>query len=250
MFRLLSPVFNVIEDGESNYLRYRVPWWKWPARVLLGQAFLSRSIGDDPRCKEIWVNYPGTSRATLRQKARAIDFLCDEAAVGFIQTIFGKNILPTIAATSVILATQPIDGMAMISVADKQKIYASIVSFIEAKGYRLILKLHPAEHISDYDFLAGRAVFAPAKVPVEALLLSATDRPTILSVSSSAGLGFERFCNRIKLIENNDVVTVRHWIQHPEELLACLEKNMLVSKAGDVHTDIYTGLEKHRAAFS
>jgi len=250
LFRLLSPNFNIIEDGESNYLQYAMPWWKWSARLLLGQTSRRRSIGDDPRCKEIWVNYPERLVPLLRQKAHAINFLGSDTAVALIKNIFAKNQLPAITSKSVILATQPVDGMATMPVEDKQKIYATIVSFVEKKGCQLILKLHPAEQASDYDFLAGRVVSAPAQVPVEALLLSATDRPTILSISSSAGLGFERFCSRIKLIENNDFVTIRRWARHPEELLTCLEESMLVSKTGDVHARICVGHEQHHAVLS
>ncbi len=250
IFRILSPEFNVIEDGESNYNRYSVPWWKMPARLILGLSLRVRAMGDDPRCKEIWVNCPERLAPAIGKKARAINFLGGEATAVLIRKIMGKNALPAVTSRSVILATQPVDGMATISVADKQKIYSTIITCLQNRGHDLILKIHPAEKNSDYEFLAGRVESAPAKVPVEALLLSAIEPPTIVSVSSSAGLGFERYCTRIKLIENNDFATIRRWTRHPEELLACLELSLAGSRTSAAQADIPAGLEQHRVGLS
>jgi hypothetical protein len=55
LFRLLSPTFQIVEDGESNYFPRIVPVWKRPARLLLGLPAKRRYYGDGKRCKEIWV---------------------------------------------------------------------------------------------------------------------------------------------------------------------------------------------------
>lgn len=235
LFRLLSPTFRVIEDGESNYLLYRVPWWKRPLRLLLGQPLRQRAIGDDPRCAEIWVSHPECLPDPIRSKGRAIDFLEGALTAAFIRQIMGRNMLPDVTGRSVVLATQPIDGMATMPVADKQAIYGTIVEFLERHSLDVILKLHPAERPADYEFLQRRVTAAPAKFPVEALLMSAVTPPLLLSVSSSAGLGFERFCKRIRLIGNNDFVTMRRWAAQPGELMQCLEQSFaaLQSSAAD-----------------
>lgn len=232
LFRLLTPDFNIIEDGESNYLEYALPWWKGLPRRLRGRPSHYRCLGDDPRCREIWVVYPERLPPLIRSKGREICFLTTPAAVDIIRKVMGANRLPRIMAHSVILATQPLDGMASMSVQDKQTIYETIVSVLASQGREVILKLHPAENPADYDILKGRVVPAPMKVPVEALILSASAPPLLLSVSSSAGLGFERFCTRIKLIENNDFATLRHWAKQPDALRACLSQN-LPSAHGD-----------------
>ena len=144
----------------------------------------------------------------------------------------GGHSLPRMTQRSVILATQPLDVMAGIPLADKQIIYETIVTSLEHRGRDVVLKMHPAENAADYSFLHGRAVSAPAKVPVEALILSAIEAPVLLSVGSSAGLGFERFCTRIRLIDNKDFATLRRWARQPEELRALLDKSLPQSREG------------------
>jgi hypothetical protein len=80
--------------------------------------------------------------------------------------------------------------------------------------------------VADYEFLRDRTLPAPAKLPIEALLLTASEPPIVLSISSAAGLGFERFCRRIKLIEYDDKDSIRSWVNQPEELTACLQKSL------------------------
>jgi hypothetical protein len=225
-FRLLTHSFNIIEDGESNYLKYPVPWWKSPSRIMQGLPLNHRTFGDDSRCKEIWVIYPERLQALVKNKGRQINFLEGDDVVDIISRVMGKNSLPPITAQSVILATQPLDGMANIPVTDKQRIYETIATCLEDEGHELILKVHPAENTADYEFLQARTKPTPAKVPIEALVLSASEPPVVLSISSAAGLGFERFCRRIKLIEYDDKDSVRNWVKHPEELMACLKQGL------------------------
>ncbi len=225
-FRLLVHGFNIIEDGESNYLKYPVPWWKSPFRIMRGLPLKRRSFGEDARCKEIWVTYPERLQALVKNKGRQINFLDGDAVVDIISSVMGENSLPPITAQSVILATQPLDGMANIPVTDKQRIYDTIVTCLEGQGRALILKLHPAENKADYEFLQARTKPTPAKVPIEALVLSSSNRPVVLSISSAAGLGFERFCRRIKLIEYDDTDSIRRWVNQPEDLTACLKNSL------------------------
>ena len=75
----------------------------------------------------------------------------------------GGHALPRMTQRSVILATQPLDVMAGIPLADKQRIYETIVTGLENQGRDVVLKLHPAENESDYAFLYGRVVSAPVK---------------------------------------------------------------------------------------
>ncbi len=232
VFRLLTLKFNIIDDGESNYLQHRLPWWKAPPRLLRGLPARYRCFGDDPRCREIWVIYPEHLAPLVRGKGQAINFLTSPSAVDTIRKIMGGHALPRMTQRSVILATQPLDVMAGIPLADKQRIYETIVTSLESQGRDVVLKVHPAENAADYAFLHGRAVSAPAKVPVEALILSASEPPVLLSIGSSAGLGFERFCTRIRLIENKDFATVRRWARQPEELRALLDKSLPQTREG------------------
>ena len=119
---------------------------------------------------------------------------------------------------TVILATQPIDGLPSVTLNDKQRLYARIVKHLSEHGKQLILKIHPAEDKSDYAFIDSRAIRTPEKMPLEALILRFTTPVTIVSVSSSAGMGFENYCRRIKLVEGMYAETVPEWVAHPEKL--------------------------------
>jgi hypothetical protein len=236
VFRLLAKDFAIIEDGESNYLKFPVsPWniFARLARLLDGLPVGYRTFGDDPRCKEIWVNYPERLPKLIQNKGRQINFLEGSAVAATISSIMGDQVLPPITARSVILATQPLDGMAKIPVAAKQFIYETVTTCLHNQGRDVILKLHPAENRLDYEFLHERTLPAPAKVPVEALILAASKPPIVLSISSAAGLGFERYCKRIKLIEYSDTDTVRKWVNNPAELTTLLEKALAENPSVD-----------------
>lgn len=229
MFRLLTKDFAIIEDGESNYLKFPLPWWKIFARLARVRQRLPagyRTYGDDSRCMEIWVNYPERLPELVQNKGRRINFLEGSNVKATISSIMGDQVLPPITARSVILATQPLDGMAKIPVTDKQLIYDTVTTCLQNQHRDVILKLHPAENALDYDFLKSRTQPAPSKVPVEALILAASAPPIVLSISSAAGLGFERYCKRIKLIEYDDKDSIRRWVKNPDELKKLLDKTL------------------------
>jgi hypothetical protein len=219
---LLTDTFTIIDDGETNYLQLRLPWWKAPPRLLRGLPARYRCFGDDPRCREIHVIYPERLAPLVRSKGRAIDFLTNPCAVDVIRSVLSRHTLPRVTQRTVILATQPLDVMAGIPLADKQRIYGTIVAGLENQGRDVVLKLHPAENAADYAFLHGRALSAPAKVPVEALILSASERDP--AVSWFLGRPWLRaFCTRIKLIDNR-TLSIRLGGQ-PEELRAFLDQS-------------------------
>ena len=91
-------------------------------------------------------------------------------------------------ARQVIVATQPfrIPG---VSLADKQRVYDRIISYLERRGVPVVLKNHPAEDAGDYAFLGDRVIRVPGKVPLEAMLPGNTEPLIVVSVFSSAGMG-------------------------------------------------------------
>jgi hypothetical protein len=226
LFRLLTNKYSIMEDGESSYRRFQIPLRKKISRFLRGKSTSYRTHGDDPRCKEIWVNYPDRLPPLTKAKGQLINFLEGPKVIKTITDVLHDNALPKTSARSIILATQPLDGMAKIPVSDKQGIFDTVVTYLEEQGFEVLLKLHPAEDPADYEFLKDRTLPTPTKVPIEGLVLAASEAPTILTISSAAGLGFERFFKRIKLIEYDDIQTLRKWVNHPEDLTACLKRNI------------------------
>ncbi|MCB1596136.1 MAG: hypothetical protein KDI87_00335 [Gammaproteobacteria bacterium] len=230
LLRLLARRFSVLEDGEGNYLLQRCPWWKWPARLVRGLPARHRVFGEEDRCESVWVLHPERLPAPVRHKGRQIDFLTSSAGLATIRQLFDAETVSAGEAQQVILASQPF-GIPGVTTADKQQVYGQIIDYLQTRGMPVVLKIHPAEDAGDYGFLGEKVRRAPAKIPLEALLLGASRPPIVLSVLSTAGLGFERYCRRIKLCEDgaSDSLyfqTVQRWVADPETLDAVLRKKL------------------------
>ncbi len=227
LFRLLTPKFSNIEEGEGNYHEWLIPWWKAPPRLLRGLPLSYRASGDDPRCEEIWVLDPDRLPPFIRSKGRQINFLDSTDTHQLITNIFGNNGLIAKTDDAVILATQPLDVLREVTLQDKQQIYEQIVAYLEKQNWKIILKIHPFENEADYTFLADRTITAHGKLPVEAIVLESQKPILIISICSSAGLGFEKFCARVMLCESTDYAdAIPLWAKRPEALNATLERMM------------------------
>jgi hypothetical protein len=110
-------------------------------------------------------------------------------------------------------------------------VYDRIISYLETRGVPVVLKNHPAEDAGDYAFLGDRVIRVPGKVPLEAMLPGNTEPLIVVSVFSSAGMGFERYCRRIRLCAESDsdalyLQTVRSWIAEPRTLDEVLKEKL------------------------
>jgi hypothetical protein len=231
LFRLLQPRFALLEEGEGNYTRISMPWWKWPVRALQGLPPRVRQFGEARNCTALWVLYPERLAAGLRHKAHAIEFLHSAAARELMQRLFGASLPQGFATATVILATQPLEIVAGVTVSAKQGFYTQLVEVLLARNERVILKAHPAESGADYSRIDARVMRTVDALPLEVLLLASPRRLRIVSVISTAGLGFEAYCERIKLCpEGTDTAgfaaALRHWLQHPDELRARLTERL------------------------
>lgn len=230
LLRLLIRHFSLIEDGASNYRLLVCPWWKQPVRVLYGLPARCRVLGEEGCCDEIQVLHPERLPAPVRHKGTCIDFLDSPAAAALVDRTFrARNAIPP-DTQQFIVATQPF-GIPGASTADKQDIYQRIVSYLQAQGLPVLLKVHPAEDASDYDFLDSSVTRIPGKIPLEAMLLGNLQPPVIVSIFSAAGMGLERYCRRIKLYEdgaNNALYaqTLKSWIANPKKLDEVLQQKL------------------------
>lgn len=230
LLRLLIPRFSLIEDGESNYRLLLCPWWKWPARLLYGVPPRTRVLGEESACQAIHALNPERLPARVRHKGARIDFLDPPSARALMDRIFtGLTAIPRLTR-QVLVATQPfrIPG---VSVADKQRVYDRIVNHLQALGRPVILKNHPAEDAGDYAFLGDRVSRVPGKIPLEAMLPGNAEPLTTVSVLSTAGMGFERWCRRVRLCDDSDsdalyLQTVRRWIAEPQILDEVLRQKL------------------------
>ncbi|MBM4220868.1 MAG: hypothetical protein FJ170_02855 [Gammaproteobacteria bacterium] len=230
LLRLLIPRFSLIEDGESNYRLQLCAWWKWPGRLLRGYPPRTRVLGEEASCEAIHALSPERLPERIRAKGRRIDFLEHGSARALMDRIFsGLATIPRHAG-QVIVATQPfrIPG---VNLADKQRVYDRIISHLQMLGRPVVLKNHPAEDAGDYAFLGDRVIRMPGKLPLEAMLPGNSEPLTVISVFSSAGMGFERYCRRIRLCAEGTsdglyLQTVRSWIAEPQKLEEVLEEKL------------------------
>jgi hypothetical protein len=230
LLRLLIPQFSLIEDGESNYRLQLCPWWKWPGRLLRSLPPRTRAMGEGASCRAIYALNPERLPERIRHKGQRIDFLEHGSAGTLMDQIFsGLAEIPR-RNRQVIVATQPfrIPG---VSLADKQRVYDGIISHLQAQGRPVVLKNHPAEDADDYAFLGGRVIRVPGKIPLEAMLPGNIEPLTVVSVFSSAGMGFERHCRRVRLCAESEsdalyLQTVRSWITEPRKLDDVLKEKL------------------------
>ena len=230
LLRLLIPRFSLIEDGESNYRLQLCAWWKWPGRLLQGYPPRSRVLGEEAACETIHALTPERLPERIRDKGRRIDFLEHDSARALMDRIFSDLATIPRHAGQVIVATQPfrIPG---VNLADKQRVYDRIISHLQMLGRPVVLKNHPAEDAGDYAFLGDRVIRMPGKLPLEAMLPGNAESLTIVSILSTAGMGFERHCRRIRLCDDSDsnalyLRTVRHWIAEPHKLDEVLQEKL------------------------
>jgi len=228
LFRLLLPQYSDIEEGEGNYLKARLPWYKTLPRILKGMPARYRVLGDNPHCNEIWVTEPERLPSLVRSKGRQIDFLDSQRVTDLIGKIFRTSAMTESSLNTVILATQPLDGLDGISNSAKAGFYEVIIDRLNALGKTVILKPHPKEDAKDYSGLTSKATLVPAKIPLETLIFGSADKIVIVTVISSAGMGYETYCERIKLCNNiyEYQDKLREWVADPRLLNEILDERL------------------------
>jgi len=226
LFRAIYPDFSVIEDGDATYHSYRLSLWKSFGRRLLRLPSGQRAFGDSPHCKTVWAIYPERLPHQTRAKGQRIDFLDTPTTKSLVAGIFGSLTDAIQTQHSAILATQPIDGVPGVTLSDKQRIYRQITDYLLGAGWTVTLKVHPKENFSDYEELAAECVVAPAKIPLEAFVLGSPTPLPLISVASTAGLGLEHLCRRIRLAQGDYADTVRLWAGSPEMLHSSLQQQL------------------------
>ncbi|MEZ9470073.1 glycosyltransferase family 52 [Vibrio lentus] len=199
LMRLAFPFYEVIEDGLSNYTG---------TELSLTERFLSnkkgrRYIGDDRRCKFIHLLQPELAPSQIVKKVQRIEFIDSNNVNKFLYSIF-KLDNSSVDVPDVIIATQPISISGMSDSGDDINVYRRMVEYLEAKNCTYAFKVHPRENEDKYKNAFPTSKFVKSKIPLELLVFSSSSSPMILSVYSSAGMGFEGFCRRVTLITDDE----------------------------------------------
>ncbi len=208
LFKLLSPSYEIIEDGIGNYLKVAVKGAKRYIRLISGKTKNFWIFGESPRCKKINVLYPDKLPTEVKHKGAPIDFLRHGLDLKLINDVFKFSPLLN-GEENIIIATQP-KSKRILSLLSRDDFFISIYKEVEKhyknKGVNVKIKLHPSESIASYSKYFGEDQFLSVKHPLELELLNNPNKKNIVvSINSSAGLGFEKFCVRKTLTKDGDM---------------------------------------------
>ncbi|WP_413285395.1 glycosyltransferase family 52 [Vibrio sp. MA40-2] len=200
LLRLTVETYQVIEDGLSNYSGNALN----NIERLIQRKKHRRYIGDDHRCRSILLLNKEFAPNTIKHKVHAIDFIDTDIVSKYLFPIFKLDLSSLNEFPKVLIATQPISLANMDSTGCDLKVYEELIKYLDEKGLSYQIKVHPRENEEKYTNYFSQASFVDSKTPLELFLFSNEEKIDIVSIYSSAGMGFERFCNRVTLINDSE----------------------------------------------
>ncbi|MEZ9158431.1 polysialyltransferase family glycosyltransferase [Vibrio lentus] len=232
IFKLLIKNYEIIEDGVGNY--YKIP--KKGISKYLNPINLKGLntwvMGESKRCTTINVVWPEKLPISVREKGKAIEFLGKSEGLPSINTVFKFTPkLVNVQNNIVIIATQPLSSNLANMLKDEDYffyIHQCIARYMESEGKPYFIKLHPSEDIKNYLPYFDEDKFLSVKHPLELELLNSPKKVIVASINSTAGLGFEQFCERRKLIRDEEMghfnEQIISWKDNPSILKERLEE--------------------------
>ncbi|MEZ8631921.1 polysialyltransferase family glycosyltransferase [Vibrio lentus] len=232
IFKLLTKNYEIIEDGVGNY--YEIPQKGISKYVnpLNVKGLNTWVMGESSRCTSINVVTPEMLPSSVREKGETIDFLGNIESLSIINTVF--KFTPKLTNEHldvVIIATQPLSSSLANKIKDKNyflNLHQEIAKHIESKGLSVFIKLHPSEDIEDYRLYFDTDKLLSVKHPLELELLNSSNKITVASINSTAGLGFEKFCERRRLFKDEEMgifdEQIMSWKNNPHLLKERLEE--------------------------
>ncbi|WP_241906915.1 glycosyltransferase family 52 [Vibrio lentus] len=199
LMRLAFTEYEVIEDGLSNYTGSELSFIERYVLNKKGRRF----IGDDERCNAIHLLTPKLAAHQLSSKVKLIKFISSINVNSFIYPLF-KVDKSEVSIPEVIIATQPISMANMNESKIDIAVYQKMVDYLKLKNHSYAFKVHPRENEMKYIEAFPDAHFIESKTPLELLVFSSSESPTVLSIYSSAGMGFEGYCERATLIKDDE----------------------------------------------
>ena len=196
LFRLAFERYNLIEEGFANYYSIKLRTFEQKLKKV-GIPINYRYFGSDTRCSNIQLLNPEQAPDAIKNKTHEIDFIHSQLINDYCHTFFKLNITQQFTA---IIATQPLQDSDMALV-----IYGEMIRQLAEKNIQCVLKPHPREDIQYYEQAFPNVPVIEAKVPLELIACSSTTKCNIYSVYSTAGLGFEKYCQRINLISDDQL---------------------------------------------
>ena len=204
LFRLAFEQYSLIEEGLANYSGIKLkPLEKLNALISKSKRKM-RYFGDDIRCKKIYLLNIKKAPQPLSHKVRPITFLQNKEAIQQCNTFF--NVRPD-NHKQCILATQPLEDSGV-----DLAIYKKIISACQEHNMSVMIKPHPREDIQRYLISFPEIPLIDSKLPLELIAVNKPVKCSILSIYSTAGMGFETYCRRINIIKDNEIEQVQNYL--------------------------------------
>lgn len=205
LIRLAFVEYAIIEDGLANYYGYKLKPGEALWRTLTRHPFNRRYLGDDPRCHTIFLLEPDKAPQVLQAKIRPMTFInhqnIEDVCYKFFKLDDGAG---HDYGSTWILATQPISVGQLTTSGFDLEIYRKIIDRLTEKNVPVALKVHPREDPGRYRNAFPDYQLLESKIPLELMILGASQKCNIVSIYSTAGMGFERYCRRITLIRDDE----------------------------------------------
>ncbi|GAD87974.1 hypothetical protein VHA01S_003_00500 [Vibrio halioticoli NBRC 102217] len=223
IFSCLVSNYRIIEDGMGNYLDLPVKKSKYILRLLQGKSIKYWNFGEEKKCIQILVLYPNRLHPKIRKKGHKITFLDTEEGNNAILSLFS---VATSDIPEIIIATQPFSP----SITKKLKcknieeyFCMNLVNYCVENGISHALKVHPRERKEKYSSYLSSNKILNEKLPLEVFLLGNKYKPIVLSLNSTAGVGFEEYCERVTLVDDDSTLdsiaeNLALWEKKPELL--------------------------------
>ena len=197
LFRLAFNKYSIIEEGFGNYRGFKLKKIESFFNFLLNKNKNLRYFGDSLNCENIYLLSPNEAPKYIRSKAKKIDFINDVLINKYCLNFFKYK--PT-KHHQAIIATQPLQSTGIDLIA-----YKGVVKKLVEKNISVALKPHPSEDITRYQTNFNGVDIIDGKIPLELIIFGSKSKTSIISLFSSAGMGFENYCNRYNLVNTNEL---------------------------------------------
>ena len=218
LFRLAFEKYTLIEEGLANYSGIPLKSLERLKKLVTLSQRKERYFGDDTRCQAIYLVDAKKAPLALSQKVKAISFLKNKTAISNCKAFFK---VPQINSPQCILATQPLAATGI-----DLTIYKKIITACHARNISIAIKPHPREdplrYVNDFPDIP----LIDGKLPLELIAVDHPKHCKILSIYSTAGLGFEKYCERINLIQDHEVENINNIIERWKSNLNLVDDNI------------------------
>jgi hypothetical protein len=197
LFRLAFNNYHLIDEGTANYYGEPLKNHEKLISFISGSKKEKRFFGDDERCISISLVSAENAPRELKHKVHQIDFISPESINDYCYDFFrvSSGIQP-----QCILATQA-SNFSDVDMA----IYKKIILKCKINNITVAIKPHPCEDITCYLEEFPGTLMIESKIPLELVIFRANKNISVVSICSSAGLGFENYCSRLTLVKDEEL---------------------------------------------